>query len=292
MKRKILITGAASGLGRMLRQLLSLQPETTVLALDRNQLDILDGAQVKEVMAAERPSVIVNCAGFNQLAAAENEAAGRLSVNTRGIFNLAQAAAEYHAYLCTFSSKMVFDGKKGAPYIEDDDYWPLNQYGSSLQGGEEMLSNMYKNHLIIRSDLLYGLGSGDLLGAALAELGAGREVKAADDFFLAPTYLGDLAAAAVALISEWAVGVYHYTNEAGDQGVSYYDFLQTAAGLAGLDAGGLQGCSWKKIDWGVDLVLPGRAILDLSRFRETFPALVRPWQAALEDYQASRQGAE
>lgn len=292
MKRKILITGAASGLGRMMRQLLGLLPDSAILALDRQQLDILDGSQVMDIIAAERPSVIVNCAGFNQPAAAETEAAGKLSINTRGLFNLAQAAAKHHAYLCTFSSKMVFDGKKGAPYIEEDDYWPLNQYGSSLQGGEEMLSNMLSNHLIVRSDLLYGLGGGDLLGAALAELRGGREVKAAEDFFLAPTYLGDLAAATVALISEWAAGIYHYTNDAGSQGVSYYEFLQTAAELAELDSRRLQPCSWKKIDWGVDLVLPGRAVLDISRFRDAFPALVRPWRPALEDYLTSRQGAE
>ena len=204
MKRKILLVGAGSGLGRMLSELLRRQPETELLPLGRDGLDILDGEGVQALVAAERPAVIVNCAGFNQPVAAEKEAAGKLSVNTRGLFNLARAAEKYHAYLCTFSNKMVFDGRKKQTYVEDDDLWPVNQYGISLQGGEEMLVNMLANHLVIRSDFLYGLGARDFTGRLRAQLRTGGEIEVVYDFFTAPTYLGDLAAAAAALIGEWA----------------------------------------------------------------------------------------
>ena len=282
MARKIMLTGACSQLGRVMEELLKAQADTEVVALRQSELDILDGAAVRSTVADVKPAVLINCAGFNDVAAAESRLATKLPVNTRGFFNLAKAAAESKVYLCTFSSKFVFDGKKEQPYIEDDDFWPINQYGTSKHGGEEMVSNLLENYLIIRSDLLYG-GGDDFVSRVQRELKAGNQLKVSDDFFVAPTYLGDLAAAAVALVLEWAAGVYHYTNDAGD-GISCYEFAQSIAELSGLDSSLLQAVPVTETDFGEPLSMPKHAILSIERFRELFPALVRPWREALVAY--------
>ncbi len=282
MARKIMLTGAGSQLGRTIYALLKIQDDTEVLALRRDELDILDETAVRATVARLKPSVIINCAGFNDVVAAENRLATRLPVNTRGVFNLAKAAKEFRAYLCTFSSKFVFDGKKAQPYGEDDDYWPLNQYGLSKHGGEEMVGNLLENFLIIRSDLLYG-GGNDFVSRIQRELEAGNPVKVSDDFFVAPTYLGDLAAATLALVYEWAVGIYHYTNDAGN-GINCYEFARAIAELSDLDASLLRAVPVLETGCGAPLSLPPRAILSVERFREMFPALVRPWREALAAY--------
>jgi dTDP-4-dehydrorhamnose reductase len=282
MARKIMLTGACSQLGRIMEALLKVQDDTEVVSLRRGDLDILDDAAVMAAVAKIKPAVIINCAGFNDVAAAEKRLATKLPVNTRGVCNLAKAAKEFRVYLCTFSSKFVFDGKKEQPYIEDDDFWPINQYGSSKHGGEEMISNLLENYLIVRSDLLYG-GGDDFVSRIQRELKAGNQVKVSDDFFIAPTYLGDLAAATLALVYEWAAGVYHYTNDAGN-GINCYEFAQAVAELSDLDSSLLQAVPVLETEFGDPMAMPKRAILSIERFRELFPSLVRPWREALAAY--------
>ncbi|MBN2808264.1 MAG: NAD(P)-dependent oxidoreductase [Deltaproteobacteria bacterium] len=283
MLRKIMVTGACSNLGRSVVQLFELQSNVEVVALGRDELDILDEAQVIATVERLLPSTIINCAGFNDVVAAESRLSTRLAVNTRGLCNLARTAAKFRVYLCSFSSKFVFNGKSLEPYDEDDEKWPLNQYGISKQGGEEMVSNQLENYLIIRSDLLYGGGGDDWVSRIKEELGAGRPLPVSDDFFIAPTYIGDLAAATVALVSEWVAGIYHYTNDAGP-GVSCYEFACEVAARAGLDSSLLKATPMREMDFGGPLNLPERAILGLDHFKKMFPALVRPWKQALASY--------
>ena len=282
MARKIMVTGACSKLGRTVVQLLEMQVENEVVALGQDELDILDEALVDSTVKRLQPATIINCAGFNDVEAAEHRLATKLTVNTRGLCNLARAAAKFRVYLCSFSSKYVFNGKNSEPYDEDDDKWPLNQYGNSKHGGEEMVDNLINNYLIVRSDLLYGAGD-DWVSRIREELGAGRSLAVSNDFFIAPTYIGDLAAAMVALSTEWAAGIYHYTNDAGN-GVSCYDFARAVAEQAGLDSSLLQATPMTEVDFGGPLNLPERAILKLDRFKKMFPSLVRSWQEALASY--------
>ncbi|MCK5681488.1 sugar nucleotide-binding protein [bacterium] len=282
MARKIMVTGACSQLGRVVEVLLKAQADVEVVALRRSELDILDSAAVMSLVEDLKPATIINCAGFNDVAGAEIRLANKLPVNTRGVFNLAQAAAKYKVYFCTFSSKFVFNGKKSVPYVEDDELWPLNQYGSSKQGGEELVTDSLENHLIVRSDLLYG-GGRDLVSRILDELRAGNQFKVSDDIFISPTYIGDLAAAMVALALKWAAGVYHYTNDAGG-GVSCYEFAQAVAEGSGFDSSLLQAVPVSETNFGAPLLLPERAILNIDKFGGLFPPLVRPWREALEDY--------
>ena len=283
MARKIMVTGAYSKLGRAVVQLLEIQAETEVVALGQDELDILDEALVDSTVERLQPATIINCAGFNDIAAAEHRLATKLPVNSRGLCNLARTAAKFRVYLCSFSSKHVFNGKNSEPYDEEDDKWPLNQYGNSKHGVEEMVDNQLKNYLIVRSDLLYGAGGDDWVSRIREELGAGRPLAVSNDFFIAPTYVGDLAAAMVALSSEWAAGIYHYTNDAGN-GVSCYEFARAVAEQGGLDSSLLQATPMVEVDFGGPLNLPERAILSLDRFRKMFPSLVRPWQEALASY--------
>ena len=283
MARKIMVTGACSKLGRAVVQLLEMQADTEVVALGRDELDILDEVLVDSTVERLQPATIINCAGFNDVAAAESRLATKLAVNTRGLCNLARTAAKFRVYLCSFSSKYVFNGKNSEPYDEEDDKWPLNQYGNSKHGGEEMVNDQLKNYLIVRSDLLYGGVGDDWVSRIKEELGAGRPLAVSDDFFIAPTYVGDLAAAMVALSTEWAAGVYHYTNDAGN-GVSCYEFARAVAERAGLDSTLLQATPVTEIDFGGPLNMPERAILKLDRFKGIFPSLVRPWQEALASY--------
>ncbi len=289
MARKIVVTGAGSRLGRPVTALLRLLDGVEVVPLKREDLDIVDEEAVRRVLGREKPATVINCAGFNDVIAAEHAQATRLPVNTRGACNLARAANAFGFYLCLFSSKQVFNGKQEKPYDEEDEMWPVNQYGVAKQGAEEMVANLIaKNYLIVRSDYLFGF-PGDWIDELCGRLGRGENVIVADDFRISPTYVGDLAAAMVMLASEWAAGVYHYTNAAGPDGVSCCEFTRAVAARCGFDTRLVLGKPQAEIDYGYPINLPPRAILSLERFQKLFPALVRPWETALDEYLENRR---
>ena len=287
MARKIMVVGAGSRLGRVVVPLLNLVDDVEVRAFGRDELDILDEAGLRQAIEQERPATVINCAGFNDIVAAEHERAECLPVNTRGACNLARAATDFRFYLCLFSSKQVFNGKKGEPYDEEDELWPENQYGLSKQGAEEMVANLTENYLILRSDYLFGF-PGDGIDELVARLQKGEDPILAEDYFIAPTYVGDLGAAMVMLALEWAAGIYHYTSDAGNSGISCFDFARAVAEAHGFEAGRLKPLPRHEIDYGYPVNLPERAILSIERFRKIFPALVRPWEEALNEYLAQK----
>ncbi len=76
------------------------------------------------------------CAAYTDEDGCETQAELAMQVNGEGVAILAMAAKESGAKLVQVSTDYVFDGGKGAPYLEDDPYAPLSFYGESKLAGE------------------------------------------------------------------------------------------------------------------------------------------------------------
>src|SRR5579872_3865544 len=87
-----LVTGAAGMLGRDLTALLAAWGEE-ITALTRADLDITDPAAVAKAVDAAKPDVVVNCAAWTAVDAAEEHEAQALAINGHGAANLAAACA-------------------------------------------------------------------------------------------------------------------------------------------------------------------------------------------------------
>jgi dTDP-4-dehydrorhamnose reductase len=107
-----------------------------VAALDRQSLDITDDAAVRRAVHEHRPDVVINCAVFNGVDRAEDEAQQALAVNAFGVGSLARAAASAGAIFVHFSTDFVFDGETATPYVEEDPPNPRSVYGSSKLLGD------------------------------------------------------------------------------------------------------------------------------------------------------------
>ncbi|MBN2333151.1 MAG: dTDP-4-dehydrorhamnose reductase [Deltaproteobacteria bacterium] len=283
MSDTIVVTGANGMLGRAIVGLLSMTPgEHEVVALGHAELDITDDQRVLAEIGRLKPAAIINCAAYTKVDEAEQEHHLALAVNSRGVRNLALAAQQNHSFICHFSSDYIFDGKKGEPYREWDEHWPLNYYGMSKQGGEEMLASIWDGHLIIRTSWLYGPGGKNFVDTVRQKLAAGESLSVVNDQFGAPTYVGDLAAAAVYLVDLRARGKYHYSNDAGAAGVSWYEVAREIAGILGYDAALIKPVTTAQIEQAA--LRPVRSVLGLNKVKELIPSLVRPWQEALRDY--------
>ena len=171
-----------------------------------------------------RPELVLHTAAWTNVDGAEDDPQGAAAVNVGGTQN----AVALGAPLVYYSSDYVFDGSKGAPYLESDAPNPLGAYGRTKLHGEAAAGN---EAWIVRSSWLFG-ATGHNFVRTMLRLGAERdELSVVDDQRGCPTYVGHLAAA-VAAITELPFGVYHVAA-AGD--CTWAEFAEEIFAEAGLD---------------------------------------------------------
>src|SRR4051812_33452816 len=133
MNGPVAVVGAAGRLGASIVQAFA---DVPVVALTRSSLDITDPAAVSREIAAAAPRVIVNCAAYNDVDAAEDHPADALAVNGFAVRSLARAAEACGAALVHFSTDFVFDGTAHEPYDETARPAPRSVYALSKLLGE------------------------------------------------------------------------------------------------------------------------------------------------------------
>ena len=231
---RALVTGAGGQLGRTVARVLA--DGCDIVPLTRAELDITDESRVRSAVAEARPGVIVNCAAYNAVDEAEDDAVAALEVNAFGVRSLARAAAEIDATLVHYGTNFVFDGSASAPYREEDEPNPQSVYAASKLLGEWFAQGA--RAYVLRVESLFGGGvdapgagehrpggSLDRIADALLE---GREVRAFVDRVVSPSHVDDVAAATLALVRTAAPhGLYHCV------GSGHATWLDVAAALAG-----------------------------------------------------------
>ena len=215
----------------------------TVTGVDRDSVDITDAAAVAGLIAPGGASgaggqpfdVVVNCAAWTAVDAAEDEEAAAFAVNAVGPANLARACALVGSRLVHVSTDYVFAGDGDAPYAEDAPIAPRSAYGRTKAAGEwAVRAELPDAHLIVRTAWLYGAG-GPCFPKTMARLAAERDVlTVVDDQRGQPTWTADLADLIVRLVVSGApAGTYHGTS-AGE--VTWRGFASAVVASAGLSA--------------------------------------------------------
>ena len=211
---KVVVTGATGLLSAAMLREFSLGHE--VVGLERAQLDVASADGVARMIAAERPALIVNCAAYNDVDAAEAEPARALHVNAFAVETLARASATAGATLLHFSSDFVFDGETDRPYTEADRANPLGVYAASKLLGEWFALETAGTY-VLRVESLFGPSGGSTrrgsLGTIVDAIREGREIPLFVDRIVSPSFTVDVARAARALIEQAApAGLYHCVN--------------------------------------------------------------------------------
>ncbi|MBN2176310.1 MAG: dTDP-4-dehydrorhamnose reductase [Demequinaceae bacterium] len=201
-----------------------------VAVSDQDTLDITDPLAVKEGLAGAR--VVVNCAAFTAVDAAEEREAEALVVNGDGAGVLARECAATGARLVHISTDYVFFGDATEPYAEDSPHHPVNAYGRTKAAGEVAVLDSGADVLIVRTSWLYG-AHGACFPKTIARVAQDRgSVEVVDDQVGQPTWAADLADLILRLIEADAPsGVYHGT--ASGQ-TSWYGFAREITAWAGL----------------------------------------------------------
>ncbi len=230
---KILITGSTGMLASECRMVFSQGHE--VIAPSKNMLDIVSWDGVVESLQKFSPDVVLNCAGFTDVDAAEADPYTVHKLNVEGPRNLAQGSARYECTLLQISSDYVFDGKKMAPqpYFEDDVLYPLSTYGMSKMESEIAVRENSSAYIILRTSWLYGVHGANfvkfIVGHALK--GQTATIKVVTDQMISPTWAYRLALQIKGLLEHEARGTYHATSEGYCTPFEYAEFILAKLGL-------------------------------------------------------------
>ena len=222
---KIVVTGSRGLLGGAVAEHFANSGDS-VIALDREQLDISNRDAVRQVLEKERPDYIINAAAWTDVDGCETDTARNIAVNALGPGNLALESRRIGAGLVTVSTDYVFEGTKEGFYTQRDDPGPLSEYGKAKLHGERLAQVSNARTLVGRVGWLFGVGGRNCL-SKMPELSAnGAAIKAISDSFGTPTYAPHMAARLRELVTLDLPGTYHMAN--GGDGTSYADFARQA----------------------------------------------------------------
>lgn len=223
------------GIGTDLKpQYAGIQDGSYVTTAPYVSLDITDQEAVSKTVADIHPDVIVHCAAWTAVDAAEDDDKKDLvkRINVDGTQNLADAAKTVDAKMVYISTDYVFNGQGTTPWDPDcKDYAPLNVYGETKLGGELAVSHTLDKYFIVRIAWVFGLNGHNFIKTMLKVGKNHDEVRVVDDQIGTPTYTLDLARLLVDMIETDKYGYYHATNEGGY--ISWYDFTKEIYKQAG-----------------------------------------------------------
>jgi dTDP-4-dehydrorhamnose reductase len=225
-KKPVLILGKTGTLGRAFARTCTARMIPYIL-LSREECDITDVRSIHEAIALHQPWAIVNAAGYVRVDDAEEDIDTCFLANAEGPANLAQCCRDHHIQFVTFSSDLVFDGKKKTPYLESDQMNPLNVYGKSKMEGEKLVSGIYPSSLIIRTSAFFSPWDNyNFMHWVEQSLQKGLEVPVANDIYVSPTYVPDLVHNVLDLLIDKEQGIRHLANKGS---ISWADLAYVAA---------------------------------------------------------------
>ena len=277
--KNVLVTGANGQLGNEMRRLGSVSPNNYIYT-DVAELDITDKAAVMEFVAANSVDVIVNCAAYTNVDAAETNEDLAEKLNAEAPKNLAKVIKEVGGLLIQISTDYVF-GKEpyNVPCREDQKGTPTGIYGMTKLYGEQRIQAVGCDYVIIRTAWLYSEFGKNFCKTMMNLTATKPQLKVVFDQVGTPTYAYDLAKAIEVVIAKFdgsQVGVYHYSNE----GVcSWYDFTKMIAEYNGTTDCDIQPCHSNEFPSPVKR--PSYSVLDKTKIKEMFDVEVPYWTDSL-----------
>ena len=276
---KVLVFGARGMLGKDLVPALSVKHQ--VLARDIEDLNIADQQRVQKEIETLRPQVVVNAAAYTDVDGCEAKRELAFSVNAEGARNIAAGCAASSARMIHLSTDYVFDGTSSAPYREEDPPNPLNVYGASKLQGERQIREVLENHLIIRTEWLFGRHGKNFVDTILRLAVQQEELRVVNDQRGAPTFTKDLSWAIEKLLEKEAKGILHITNSGS---CTWYEFARQILIEKKIDHVSIVPISSAALTRPAKR--PANSVLDFHRFENLLGQKMRTWEEALKEYLA------
>src|SRR5215471_18774412 len=213
---RFLLLGGTGQVGEEFRRLV-FPKDVEVVSPTRAALELEDPRAIARMIAAEPWNAVINAAAYTDVDRAESEEAVAFAVNAEAPSRLAAETACREIPLVHISTDYVFDGRKGTPYVEQDQVAPLNAYGRSKLAGERGICAANPRHVILRTSWVYSPFRKNFVKTIL-RLAAQRErLTVVADQRGCPTAASDIATACFHIAMDCALeparvsyGTYHF----------------------------------------------------------------------------------
>lgn len=237
--KRLLVTGASGLLGSKIVELAKgkydVIPLHNAKPLHQNslKLDITNRKQVFNLLRKLKPDLVVHTAAETNVDKCETQKELAWKTNVEGTRSVAAACSEIDAKIVYISTDYVFDGEKGL-YTEEDTPNSINHYGVTKLEGENQIKKLCKNHIILRTSVLYGWHpwKQNFATWVINSLKQGNEISIVEDHFNTPTLADNLAEIIIEALQKDLQGLYHAS---GSQKISRYEFAKEIANTFNLD---------------------------------------------------------
>lgn len=291
----ILVTGANGQLGNEMR-IIARNSNDNYYFTDVNQqegvntifLDITDLNAIQNMVLKYKIDVIVNCAAYTNVDAAESNEVIAEKLNAEAPQNLATAIKKVGGLLVQISTDYVF-GKEpyNVPCNEEQQGTPTGVYGLTKLHGEQKIKDIGGKYIIIRTAWLYSEFGKNFCKTMMNLTATKPQIKVVFDQTGTPTYALDLANAIYAILADYSkvcdavdytkTGVYHYSNE----GVcSWYDFTKMIAEFNGTTDCDIQPCH--SDEFPSPVTRPSYSVLDKTKIKKIFGIQIPYWTESLK----------
>jgi dTDP-4-dehydrorhamnose reductase len=276
--RKVVITGVNGMLGSAIATLF--KDKFSVYGLNRESLPIEDFKAVNAKISEINPDIIIHCAAYTNVELAETNPADCYRVNHLGSLNIANAARKTNSKLIYISSTGCYGSHSADAYCEYDPVLPTTVYHKSKIAGENAVSSICTDYLILRTGWLYG---GDISHKKNFVYNRFLEAKKAEkiisDPFQSgnPTSVDDVADQIQVLIKEDVSGIFNVVSEGY---CTRYEYVRTIVALCGLET------IVEKADTPFKRTAPvsGNESADNFLLRNMGLNVMKPWKESLKRY--------
>ena len=284
---RILVLGGSGQLGTELRTF-KLPQDVMLRAPTRVEADLSEPGAIGRLVAAEPWDVVIDAAGYTNVDCAESEEDIAFAINADAASCLATETAKRGIPIIYISTDYVFDGGKGAPYVESDDAAPLNAYGRSKLAGERGVSATNARHVILRTAWLYGPHGTNFVRTILRLAQKQERLTIVADQVGCPTSARDLGQACLDIALRCAAnpdrinyGLYHF---AGAGAATWFELAMAIIEQAAGQLGRLpQVVPIPSIQYPRPAIRPTDSRLDCTAIHRAFGLTPRPWRRALAE---------
>ena len=274
---KVLVTGVKGQLGYDVMAELA-KRNIEAIGVDIDEMDITDKISVEKVIGEAAPDVVVHCAAYTAVDAAEDNEALCRRVNADGTRNIAEVCKKLDCKMVYISTDYVFDGQGTRPWEPDDERHPLNVYGQTKYEGEVAVQENLSKYFIVRIAWVFGKNGKNFVKTMLKLAETHDKLTVVNDQFGSPTYTYDLARLLVDMIQTDKYGIYHATNE----GIcTWYEFACEIFRQAGVK---IEVTPVPASEYPAKAKRPENSRLDKSKLTENGFERLPSWQDALARY--------
>jgi len=273
---RVLVTGKDGQLGYDVCKLLT-KKGIPHIGTTISVLDLTNAKEVQKFTDDYKPTIIIHCAAYTAVDAAEDNQDLCFKVNEMGTKNLVDAAKKLDATLLYISTDYVYPGTGTNPNKETDTPNPNNIYGKSKLAGE-ITAQTLKKHFILRTSWVFGKNGNNFVKTMLRLASEKPELRIVEDQIGSPTYTVDLAVAIVAMVFTDKYGTYNISN---DGFCSWKDF---ATEIFRLSNNKVKVIGVPSKEYATKATRPLNSRLDTSKLVEKGFAKLPAWQDALKRY--------